>query len=46
MIDATLLDSNLAGATSVVAGGHMLTYGTNRIVGPAGAGFTGSASLQ
>jgi hypothetical protein len=46
MIDTTLLDSNAAGATSVVAGGHMLTYGNNRIVGSAGSGFTGSAPLQ
>jgi Right handed beta helix region len=46
MIDTTLLDSNATGATSVVAGGHMLTYGNNRIVGTAGSGFTGSASLQ
>jgi len=46
MIDTTLLDSNAAGATSVVGGGHMLTYGNNRIVGAAGSGFTGSAALQ
>jgi parallel beta helix pectate lyase-like protein len=46
MIDTTLLDSNASGATSVVAGGHMLTYGNNRIVGTAGSGFTGSAALQ
>ena len=46
MMDTTLLDSNATGATSVVAGGHMLTYGSNRIVGPHGSGFTGSASLQ
>lgn len=46
MIDTTLLDSNASGATSVIAGGHMLTYGNNRIVGTAGSGFTGSASLQ
>jgi hypothetical protein len=46
MIDTTLLDSNAAGATVVVGGGHMLTYGNNRIVGAAGSGFTASASLQ
>jgi hypothetical protein len=45
MIDATLLDSN-ATATSVASGGHILTYGNNRIVGPAGSGFTGTATLQ
>jgi hypothetical protein len=46
MIDTTLLDSNAGGATSVVSSGRILTYGTNRIVGSAGSGFTGSASLQ
>ena len=46
MIDTTLLDSNGAGATITVNGGHMLTYGTNRIVAAAGSGFTGSAALQ
>jgi Right handed beta helix region len=45
MIDATLLDSNST-ATSAASGGHILTYGNNRIVGPAGSGFTGPASLQ
>jgi hypothetical protein len=46
MIDTTLLDSNTNGATTVINGGHMLTYGNNRVVGAAGSGFTGSASLQ
>ena len=45
MIDTTLLDSNAAGATSVINGGHMLTYGNNRIVGSSGLGFTGTAGL-
>jgi hypothetical protein len=45
MIDTTLLDSN-TNATSVASGGHILTYGNNRIVGPAGSGFTGTASLN
>jgi hypothetical protein len=44
--DTTLLESNFAGATNVVAGGHLLTYGNNRIVGPAGSGFTGGAPFQ
>ena len=46
MIDTTLLDSNAAGATSIINGGHILTYGNNRIVGTTGSGFTGSAPLQ
>jgi hypothetical protein len=46
MIDTTLLDGNAAGATSVVSGGHILTYGNNRIVGIDGSGFTGSAPLR
>ena len=46
MIDTTLLDSNVAGATSVINGGHILTYGNNRIVGNAGSGFTGPTALQ
>jgi hypothetical protein len=45
MIDTTLLDGN-ASATSVISGGHILTYGNNRIVGTAGSGITGSAALQ
>jgi hypothetical protein len=46
MIDTTLLDSNGTGATLVGSGGHILTYISNRIVGSAGSGFTGSAALQ
>jgi hypothetical protein len=41
-----LLDSNTAGATSVVSGGRLLTYGNNHIVGSAGSGFTGTAPSQ
>jgi len=46
LVNNTLLDSNAAGATSIVNGGRVLTYGNNSIVGPAGFGFTGSATLQ
>jgi hypothetical protein len=46
LVDTTLLDSNGTGATSVASGGRIVTYGNNRIVGPAGSGFTGTASLQ
>jgi hypothetical protein len=41
----TLLDQNVAGATSV-SGGHILTYQNNSIIGSAGSGFTGTASPQ
>jgi hypothetical protein len=46
MIDTTLFDTNVSGATSVAGGGHMLTYGNNRIVGTPGSGFTGTVVLQ
>jgi hypothetical protein len=46
LVDMTLLDTNTSGATSVVGGGHVLTYGNNRIVGSSGSGFTGPAALQ
>jgi hypothetical protein len=46
LIQTTLLDQNAAGATSLVNGGHISTYGNNSIVGNAGSGFTGSAPLQ
>jgi hypothetical protein len=46
LIDTTLLDSNVAGATSAVGGGRLLTYGNNRIVGIPGSGFTGPTPLQ
>ena len=46
LVQMTLLDQNTAGATTVVNGGHISTYGNNSIVGSAGSGFTGLASLQ
>ena len=46
LLDATLLDSNASGATTVVNNGRILSYGTNRIIGTAGSGFTGTASLK
>jgi hypothetical protein len=46
LVDATLFDTNTSGATSVVGGGHALTYGNNHIVGSAGSGFTGTAPSQ
>ena len=46
VVDTTLIDSNVAGATSVANGGRLLTYGNNRLVGPTGPGFTGSSPLQ
>jgi hypothetical protein len=38
--------SNNATALAAVGGGRILTYGNNSVVGSAGTGFTGSASLQ
>jgi len=46
LVQMTILDQNAAGATTVVNGGHISTYGNNSIVGSAGSGFTGSAPLQ
>jgi hypothetical protein len=42
----TLLDQNVAGATSIVGNGHIVTYGNNQIVGSPGSGFNGTAALQ
>jgi hypothetical protein len=42
----TLLDQNTTGATSVVSGGHIVTYGNNQIVGSPGSGFNGTAQQQ
>jgi hypothetical protein len=41
----TLLDQNVAGATSL-SSGHINTYQNNSIIGFAGSGFTGTASPQ
>ena len=46
LVDTTLLDSNATGATSSVNSGRVITYGTNRVLGIAGSGFTGSVPLQ
>jgi hypothetical protein len=46
LVQTTLFDQNATGATSVVGGGHISTYGNNSIVGSSGSGFTGTASLQ
>jgi hypothetical protein len=46
LVEMTLFDTNAAGATTVVNGGHILTYGNNRIVGSPGSGFTSTAGLQ
>jgi hypothetical protein len=46
LVQTTLLDQNASGATSVVNGAHISTYGNNSIVGSSGSGFTGTASLQ
>jgi hypothetical protein len=46
LLQMTLLDQNASGATSIVNGGHISTYGNNSIVGSAGSGFNGTAPLQ
>jgi hypothetical protein len=46
LVQMTLFDQNASGATLVVGAGHISTYGNNSIVGSAGSGFTGTASLQ
>ena len=46
LVNNTLLDSNASGATAVLNGGRVLTYGNNSIVGSSGSGFTGPAALQ
>jgi hypothetical protein len=46
LISTTLLDQNASGATSVVGGGNMFTYGNNDVVGSMGSGFTGTAPLH
>jgi hypothetical protein len=46
LIQTTLMDLNAAGATSLVGGGHITTYGNNTIVGSSGSGFNGNAPLQ
>jgi hypothetical protein len=46
LISTTLLDQNAAGATTVVNGGNLLTYGNNDVVGSIGSGFTGTAALH
>jgi hypothetical protein len=46
LVQTTLFDQNAAGATEVVNGGHISTYGNNSIVGNAGSGFTATAGLQ
>jgi hypothetical protein len=46
LVQTTLFDQNASGATSLVSGGHISTYGNNSIVGGAGSGFSGTAGLQ
>ena len=46
LVQTTLLDQNVAGATSVASGGHISTYQNNSIVGTIGSGFTGTVSPQ
>jgi hypothetical protein len=45
LVKTTSLANNLT-AVEAIGGGRILTYGNNSIVGSAGTGFTGAASLQ
>jgi hypothetical protein len=46
LVNGSVLDSNTAGATAVIGGGRILTYGNNSIIGPVGSNFTGTTPLQ
>jgi hypothetical protein len=46
LVNNTSILNNLTGATSVVGGGRILTYGNNSVVGTPGSGFTGPLTLQ
>jgi hypothetical protein len=46
LVNNTSILNNLTGATSIVAGGRILTYGNNSIVGTSGSGFTSTTPLQ
>jgi hypothetical protein len=46
LLQTTLLDQNVARATSVVSGGNVSTYGNNSTIGNAGSGFNHTAGLQ
>ena len=46
LVANTLLDQNAAGATSIVNGGNMFSYGNNQVVGSLGAAFNQMAPLH
>lgn len=46
LVDTTVLDGNTNGATQTGAGGRILSYGNNRIVGSPGSGFSGGATQR
>ena len=46
LVNNAVLDQNVAGAISVVSGGHINTYGNNSIIGNPGSAWTGTAPLQ
>jgi hypothetical protein len=46
LVNNTSILNNATGATSVVNGGRLLTYGNNSVVGTPGSGFTQSTPLQ
>jgi parallel beta helix pectate lyase-like protein len=46
IVNNTVLDSNITGATLALSGGRILTYGNNSTIGTPGSGFTGTAPLN
>jgi hypothetical protein len=46
LVANTLFDQNATGATAVVSGGNMFSYGNNQIVGSMGSGFNQTAQLH
>jgi hypothetical protein len=46
LVGNTTVMNNVGGAISAVSGGKLLSYGTNRIAGSPGTGFTGSTGPQ
>ena len=46
LVATSLFDQNAAGATSIVSGGNIFTYGNNSVIGSLGAGFPVTAPMH